>query len=74
MGREKLIIKADKEAAIKKLRDRVIDIRTDETVVDHSAKGDSQSTSIAEKAVQDFEGLMRTWIWFMKLFNYLLVY
>ena len=61
-GRRKIIIKADKEAAIKELRDRVRDARTDETVVEHSAKGDSQSNSIAEKAVQDFEGLMRTWM------------
>ena len=52
-GRRKIIIKADKEAAIKELRDRIRDVRTDETVVEHSAKGDSQSNSIAEKAVQD---------------------
>ena len=61
-GRRKIIFKADKEPAIKELRDRVRDARTDETVVEHSAKGDSQSNSIAEKAVQDFEGLMRTWM------------
>ena len=61
-GRRKIIMKADKEAAIKELRDRVRDARTDETIVEHSAKGDSQSNSIAEKAVQDFEGLMRTWM------------
>ena len=61
-GRRKIIMKADKEPAIKELRDRVRDARTDETIVEHSAKGDSQSNSVAEKAVQDFEGLMRTWM------------
>ena len=61
-GRRKIIIKADKEPAIKELRDRIRDTRQDETIVEHSAKGDSQSNSIAEKAVQDFEGLMRTWM------------
>ena len=61
-GRRTIIFKADKEAAIRELRDRVRDVRTDETVVEHSAKGDSQSNSIAERAVQDFEGLMRTWL------------
>ena len=48
--------------ASKELRDRVRDARTDETIVEHSAKGDSQSNGVAEKAVQDFEGLMRTWM------------
>ena len=61
-GRRKIIFKTDKEAAIRELRDRVRDVRTDETVVEHSAKGDSQSNSIAERVVQDFEGLMRTWL------------
>ena len=50
-GRRKIIMKADKEAAIKELRDRVREARTDETIVEHSVKGDSQAYSIAEKAV-----------------------
>ena len=61
-GRKRIILKADSEPAIKELRDRIREARKDETITEAPPTYDSKANGLAERAVREIEGLMRTWM------------
>ena len=60
-GTKKIIIKCDQENALVDLVKEVARKRVGvETIIEHSRAKDSQSNSVAERAVQSVEGIVRT--------------
>ena len=61
LGHTDIILKTDGEAAIKSLQAEVKQRRSPyKTVLEHAPKGSSSSNGIAEKAVQEVQGQVRT--------------
>ena len=60
-GKKKVILKSDKEASIRELKEKIRQMRIDDTIIEVSPKGDSQSNGAAENAVQVIEDMIRTW-------------
>ena len=60
LGYNKVVFKSDNENAVVDLWKQIKDKRTGETVPENAPKGESQANGIAERAIQDVEGLLRT--------------
>ena len=56
LGHKKLVLKSDEELALIALFNGVINKREEETLKEHSPKGDTCANSVAERAVQEVEG------------------
>lgn len=57
--RKKVLLRTDGEHSIRDLAEKVADLRTGETVLEHSQKGDSRANGRAERAVQTIENHVR---------------
>ena len=60
LGYGKIIFKSDNENSIVDVWNAVRIARTAQTIPENSPKGESQANGIAERAVQDVEGVLRT--------------
>ena len=60
LGYNKLVFKSDNEHSVVDLWRAIKNKRTGETVPENAPKGESQANGIAERAIQDVEGLLRT--------------
>ena len=60
LGHGKIIFKSDNEHSIVDVWDAVRIARTAQTVAENSPTGESQANGVAERAVQDVQGVLRT--------------
>ena len=57
--RKKLLLKSDGEPAVRDLLDKVANLRSAETILEHSPKEDSRANGLVEKAIQGIEKKVR---------------
>ena len=60
IGYKKVVIKGDNEPAIHSLQEEIRSRRDDETIIENSPVGQSQSNGVAERAVQAAGEQLRT--------------
>ena len=60
LGYNKVMFKSDNEPSIVDLWNAVREKRKGDTIPENAPVGESEANGIAEKAVQEFEGMMRT--------------
>ena len=60
LGYSKVIVKSDQEPSIRDVWNQVKLLRNEDTVIEHSPVGESQSNGVAEKAIEEVEGMIRT--------------
>ena len=61
LGYPKIIVKCDNESSIKQLQREVADARKDKvTIPENPPRGDSSGIGLAESAVKEIEGFIRT--------------
>lgn len=61
-GRKRIVVKSDKESALRDVQRKLKEAMVDEMIIENSPTGDSKSNGLAERSVQEFEDMMRTWM------------